>query len=113
MNPFGIALKDAREKAGKKLREVKEAVDLSIGYLSDMEQGRKPPPDDKTIMKLETFLKVTGSRLLKAAREARTLRPTEVSQKIRKTPQLSELYFRVKDMSEEELQKVIDGIPKK
>lgn len=107
MNEFGDALKEARIKAKKKLRETALWVNLSIGYLSDIEQGRKNPPDLETVRKLQDFLRVEGDKLVTLASEARTKRPTEVAQHIQKRPRLSELFLRAKNLSDEELEELI------
>ena len=107
MNEFGNALKEERIKARKKLRETAEYVNLSIGYLSDIEQGRKSPPDLETVRKLQDFLRVEGGKLVTLASEARTKRPTEIAQHIQKRPRLSDLFMRAKNLSDEELERLI------
>jgi transcriptional regulator with XRE-family HTH domain len=107
MNEFGDALKKARLEARKKLRETADYVNLSIGYLSDIEQGRKSPPDLEIVRKLQDFLRVESDELVLLASEARTKRPTEVVQHIQKRPRLSELFLRAKNLSDEELEELI------
>lgn len=113
MNDFGSELKKARIRAKKKLREVSEHVGLSIGYLSDIEQGRKGPPEPDVVKQILDFLSVSDDRLVRFAKRARTTRPSELAKTIKDRPDLSELFFRVKDMSEDELQGLIRKIPKK
>ena len=110
MNEFGIALKKARIEAKKKLRDLSEFMKLSIGYLSDIEQGRKAPPDLEIVRKMQEYLSVADGLLATLAEKARTRRPTEVAQQIQERPQLSELFFRVKDMSEEDLKQLINKV---
>lgn len=112
MNEFGIALKEARRSAKKKLREISEYINLSIGYLSDIEQGRKSPPDLETVRKLQDFLRVEGNKLVEIASEKRTKMPTEMLQQIQNRPRLSELFFRVKNISDEKLEELIDQATK-
>lgn len=112
MNEFGIALKEARQNAKKKLREIGEYMKLSIGYLSDIEQGRKSPPETETVRKLQDFLQVPDDKLVKIASEQRTKMPTGVVQQIQNRPRLSELFFRVKDVSDEKLEELIDQASK-
>lgn len=107
MNEFGEALKTARIDARKTLRETGKFVGFSIGYLSDIEQGRKAPPDLDTVRKLQDFLRVKNDKLITLASDARTRRPTEVIQHIQNRPRLSELFMRAKDLSDEELEKLI------
>ncbi len=108
MNEFGIALKEARKNAKVKLREVAAYIELSVGYLSDIEQGRKSPPDLETVRKLQDFLKVKNDKLVTLASVERTKMPTEVVQQIQNRPRLSELFFRAKNLNDEELEELIN-----
>lgn len=112
MNKFGIALKEARKNAKKKLRETAAYINLSIGYLSDIEQGRKSPPDLETVRRLQDFLQVKDNLLVTIASEERTKMPTEVIQQIQNRPRLSELFFRAKGLSDEELEELINQATK-
>jgi transcriptional regulator with XRE-family HTH domain len=108
MNEFGKALKAARLRAKKTLREVGDHVGLSVGYMSDIEQGRKGAPDLETVRKLQDFLRVDGDALVVLASEARTKRPTEIVQRIQSRPKLSELFMRARNLSDEQLQELIE-----
>lgn len=112
MSEFGIALKEARIEVKKTLRDVAAYIKLSIGYLSDIEQGRKSPPDLETVRKLQNFLRVSDDKLLKLALEERTKMPSEVVHQIQNRPRLSELFFRAKDLSDEELEDLINQATK-
>lgn len=107
MNAFGKALKEARLRMKKTLREVGDYAGLSIGYMSDIEQGRKTAPDLETVRKLQDFLRVEDDVLVILASEARTKRPTEIVQQIQNRPRLSELLARARNLSDEELEKLI------
>lgn len=107
MNEFGEALKDARLKAEKTLRETGIHVGLSVGYMSDIEQGRKSAPDLETVRKLQDFLRVKGDKLVVLASEARTKRPTEIVQHIQNRPRLSDLLARARNLSDEQLEELI------
>jgi transcriptional regulator with XRE-family HTH domain len=109
---FGKALKEARKEARKKLREVADYMELSISYLSDIEQGRKSPPDLETVRKLQDFLRVKDDRLVMLASKERTKMPTEVVQQIQNRPRLSELFFRAKNLTDEELEDLINQATK-
>ena len=109
MNEFGKALKDARIRAGKTLRETAKHVDRSVSYMSDVEQGRKGPPDLEMVRKLQDFLRVEGDTLIILASEARTKRPTEIVQHIQNRPRLSVLFMRAKNLSDEELEELIEN----
>ena len=112
MTQFGIALKEARKNAKKKLRETAAYIELSISYLSDIEQGRKAPPDLETVRKLQDFLRVKDDKLVSIASEERTKMPTEVVQQLQNRPRLSELFFRAKGLTDEELEELINQATK-
>jgi transcriptional regulator with XRE-family HTH domain len=113
MNEFGKALKEARLRAKKTLREAGDYVGLSVGYMSDIEQGRKGAPDLETVRKLQDFLRVDNDALVVLASEARTKRPTEIVQHIQNRPRLSELFMRARNLSDEELEELIEKASKK
>lgn len=108
MNEFGIALKEARQAAKKKLREISDFTKLSIGYLSDIEQGRKSPPELEIVRKIQSFLRVADDKLVKIASEQRTKMPTEVVQQLQNRPRLSELFFSARNLPDEELEDLIN-----
>lgn len=47
---FGSALRSARNKAGKNLAELAEALGFSKSYVSDVERGLRAPFDPDTIV---------------------------------------------------------------
>lgn len=67
---FGDILKQARLDAGVGLRELARRVNKSAGYLSDVENGRVPPPSESVILDMAQALMVDRKRLLEAARKA-------------------------------------------
>ncbi|HEX8145033.1 MAG TPA: helix-turn-helix transcriptional regulator [Pyrinomonadaceae bacterium] len=113
MNEFGEALKNARLKAKKTLRETGAHVKLSVGYMSDIEQGRKSAPDLETVRKLQDFLRVDNDELVILASESRTKRPTEIVQHLQNRPRLSELFMRARNLSDEQLEELIDRASKR
>ena len=113
MNEFGEALKAARIKARKKLREVADEIGLSIGYISDIEQGRKSPPDLEIVRTLQDFLRVENNELVLLASDERTKRPTEVMHQLQKRPILSQLFMRVKNLSDEKIIEIINNAGEK
>lgn len=113
MNEFGEALKNARLKAKKTLREAGAYINLSVGYMSDIEQGRRSAPDLETVRKLQEFLRVPNDELVILASEARTKRPTEMVQHIQSRPRLSELFMRAKNLSDEQLEELIEKASKR
>lgn len=107
MSDFGEELNTARLAAKKTLRETSAYVGLSIGYLSDIEQGRKSAPDLETVRKLQDFLRVSDDKLVLLASEARTNRPTEMVQQMQGRPRLSVLLARARNLSDDELEDLI------
>jgi transcriptional regulator with XRE-family HTH domain len=112
MNTFGKTMKEARLRAKKTLREVGDHVGLSVGYISDIEQGRKSAPELETVRKLQEFLRVENDGLIVLASEARTKRPTEIVQHLQNRPKLSELFMRARNLSDERLEELIEASKK-
>lgn len=112
MTEFGKAMKEARLRAKKTLREIGDHIGLSVGYISDIEQGRKSAPDLETVRKLQDFLRVKDDALVVLASEARTKRPTEIVQHIQNRPKLSELFMRARNLSDERLEELIEEASK-
>lgn len=108
MNEFGDALKKARVAVKKPLREVAQYIGVSIGYVSDIEQGRKGPPELETVRKLQEFLRVKNNELVALASDLRARRPSEIVQHIQNRPRLSVLLARAKNLSDAELEKLIE-----
>ena len=76
LEEFAAALKNERRTARRTLRELAEASDRSIGYLSDVEQGRKLPPPPEVVCRIEQKLGIEDGRLSQLARDVRNLRPS-------------------------------------
>lgn len=68
-NSFGEILRDFRVKAGFGLRELARRVNISPGYLSDVENGRVPPPSEAVILEIASALNVEKSALLVSAKK--------------------------------------------
>jgi transcriptional regulator with XRE-family HTH domain len=110
MSDFGDALKAARKKAGKKLRETCEKADVSLSYMSDIEQGRRNPPPADIVKALEMFLGVDDGHLVDLAQAERNKRPTDLVQTMKESSRLTELFFRVRDLPDDKLKKLIDSL---
>jgi transcriptional regulator with XRE-family HTH domain len=83
----------------------------SIGYLSDVLQKRKGPPDSETVEKLESFLDIKDKSLLHIALKERETKPSNLARRVKSRPLLAEALLRMEDMSDEDLEKVIDNLP--
>lgn len=70
---LATALKQARKNAGKTLREVAEATGLSIGFISDIEHGRKRTTPE-VLEKIQALLGVKDNSLVKAAEDSNFLK---------------------------------------
>jgi len=66
---FGDLLRKLRLDTGVGLRELARRIHVSPGYLSDMENGRTPPPSEAVIIRMSQALNVDRQRLLRAARK--------------------------------------------
>jgi transcriptional regulator with XRE-family HTH domain len=64
---FGKYLKRLRLNRGLTLLEVRRLTGVSVGYLSDIEQGNRPPPHPAILNSLARIYGVTPEELLRAA----------------------------------------------
>ena len=67
VNTFGKKLRDLRIKSEVGLRELARMINKSPGYISDVENGRVPPPSEAVILDIALALKANKAELLKAA----------------------------------------------
>jgi len=111
MDLFGDALKRAKIAKNATLREMSEATGKSIGYLSDVLQKRKGPPDSETVERLERCLDVKDKSLLNIALKERDGKPSNLARRVKSRPLLREALLRMEDMSDEDLEKVVDNLP--
>jgi len=108
MASFGEAFRAARVANKVTLREIGEYVNKSIGYLSDIEHGRKRPPDLDTVSGIEEFLGIKDGRLMALARMGRK----DISKRIMARPQLQALLLRADDLDDEGLDNLIRKLDK-
>lgn len=64
---FGVALRDARTRAGKSQGDVAKFLSVSVTYLSDVENGRRAPLTRERLMQVARYLDVDAAFLLKAS----------------------------------------------
>ncbi len=64
---FGVQLRDLRIKCKKTLKDLAEALDVSVVYVSDIERGKRNPPAQDKIHKIASFFHTSPSTLLEAA----------------------------------------------
>lgn len=68
---FGELIKKLRMDAGKSCREVAEGLGVSISYLSDVENGRRPPLTSVRCRKLVKVLGVKSNAIFMAAAKSK------------------------------------------
>ncbi|MBX3291531.1 MAG: helix-turn-helix domain-containing protein [Acidobacteria bacterium] len=124
MKKFGMAFRRARLYSDLTFREIAAHTGKSIGYLSEIESGKKNAPDLELVKKLEDVLGVTDGHLQLLAEEERFQLPSNINSLVRKDPKLSrlltscEIFFREDPNSEngdalaKEFEKVIEFIEK-
>ena len=104
MSEFGKIFREERLRVKKTLREIGEYVGKSIGYLSDIEHGRKGAPDLETVRKIEEFLLITDNRLVIVASQMRRIIPSDILKSVNRRPALADMLMRADDFTDEELQ---------
>ena len=80
---IGDVLRRARTSQGRTLREVSDSARVSLGYLSEVERGRKEPSSellnaicDALEVPLSEVLIGAGERMAREERDARTMPST-------------------------------------
>jgi transcriptional regulator with XRE-family HTH domain len=64
---FGLQLRQWRNQAGLSLRELQDAVGITMGHLSRIERGHRPPPGVDKLDKLAAALGLPNEVLYEAA----------------------------------------------
>jgi transcriptional regulator with XRE-family HTH domain len=99
-NSFGKMLKNIREISGISVSELARMINKSKGYLSDLENGKAPPPSVSVIQSISNALNVDKRILLKTASK-------EVEYAIKKAKVVDFLRMSVeKDYNEEDWEKL-------
>ena len=85
---FGKGLRELREQAGLSQSQLADKVGISFTYLSKIENGVKPPPSEKVILKLAEALNCDKDDLMSSAGKlpsdiAQILKNREVRQSLR------------------------------
>jgi cytoskeletal protein RodZ len=110
MKAFGNTWKAARVAKRLTLRRVSEHLNLSIGYLSDIEQSRKGPPDLEIVRKYEELVGIEDQSLITLASKLKTKVRPDITQSLQTRPKLNEVMFRVKDLPDDELDEIIENL---
>jgi transcriptional regulator with XRE-family HTH domain len=108
MNDFGKLFKFYRVNAGKTYKDVADYIGKSIGYLCDIEKGRKNPPDTEIVKRIESYLNVADQALVNLASKMKTKVEPTLQQIIKKRPQqMADLLYRADDLTDKEIEEVI------
>lgn len=110
MNKFAIAFKKARLESEKTFRQIKEHIGLSIGYLSDIENGKRNPPEISIVIEIEKFFGVDDNHLVNLAKKERLSNPIAIGNLMKSQPKLQEVLFRLDSLPNEEQEVKIDEI---
>lgn len=115
MNQFAKRFRDIRIANRATLRQIAASVGKTIGYLSDIEHGRRNPPDDETVGKIEKALGVKGDELRNIARQMREL-PADFTSRIKISPMMADwakvLMRAEENLTHQELQKIFEKTQK-
>lgn len=111
MNEFAKIMREERLQQRIKLRHISELVNLSIGYLSDIEHGRKHPPETKVVRAIEKILGITDGRMEIAATKVRKQTADGISHLLKERPQMRELLTRADHLDEDQLRELIKNLP--
>ena len=90
MNKFAKAFRMARLNSGRTFREIAAEVGKWIGYLSDIDSGRKHPPERSVVLRIERILGITDGHLARLADEARMSIPNNLKGLVNEKPELGE-----------------------
>jgi transcriptional regulator with XRE-family HTH domain len=108
MTSFGETLRKTRVAKRITLRQLSEFTEKSIGYLSDIEHGRRRPPDLETVNKMEDLLGIYDGSLVNMASKLRKNITHEFSNLFNRHPKLSEALLRAEDKDIERIIKEIE-----
>jgi transcriptional regulator with XRE-family HTH domain len=110
MNAFAKKFRQLRVDLEITLREISEATNKSIAYLSDVEHGRRMPPNDEVVGIIEKMLGVTNGELKGLARCVKEA-PKNFTYLMRNNPgvaSLAQSLMRIEnELSEDEVQEII------
>lgn len=112
MADFGKAFREARTARDLTLREVGKYIGKSIGYLADIEHGRKLPPDLGTVRKIENYLGIKDGSLVNLAKLERNTSSRNLSHKLKTNHKLATILCRAERLSEEKKDILLKALTK-
>src|SRR5262245_15110546 len=111
---FGAVLRRARSASGRSMGELARHLEVSVPYISEIENGNKPPLAVKHILKAAEFLATPAEELLRAAISDRGR--IEMSD-IESRPKLRDLCVallrRQADLTDEQLEGMLKALQEK
>lgn len=99
------------ERTNKKLRlrDISENVGKSIGYLSDIEHGRRLPPSLDIVAKMESCLSVFDGRLVALANKERKYIARKTLRKLIQRESVFEFLNRADEFTDAEIRAFLSG----
>jgi len=92
---FGKTLKENRMNTGLSLREFAGRVEISPGYLSDLENEKVAPPSEKLILEMAKTLGIERDELLRAAEKV----DPEVAEYVAQEPRATDFLRMAKEQN--------------
>jgi transcriptional regulator with XRE-family HTH domain len=109
---FGAKIKALRQERKLTLKELSEKSKIGITYLSKIENDRTGSPEESTINKLIAALKVNSDTKEELFRLAKRL-PHDLKEGITKSKTFFDVFRAAKDLSEKELEGILEEIKKR
>lgn len=113
MSEFSEAFRRARLTSGLTFRQIREKVGMSIGFWSDMENGKRNPPDLQKVAEVEKALGVQDGHLVRLAKRVQAAIPSSLGRLIEGRPELGEVLFRADALTPEELETLLSNLRQK
>ncbi|PJZ28783.1 helix-turn-helix domain-containing protein [Leptospira kmetyi] len=106
-NVFGAYVREKREGAKVRLKELAGALDITSVYLSDIETGKRNPPSDEKLRLISAKLNIDYKDLKERAIKYRKKAEFDISDEDSNKSQLALKMARVwNNLSEEEVMKI-------
>ncbi|OOV45521.1 hypothetical protein B1J93_04795 [Leptospira kirschneri serovar Pomona] len=108
---FGRKVRELREKKKATLKELSEAVNKSINYISDIELGRRNPPKEEDIFKIAIFLDANPIELLALAASEKSFVEINVNpEKIKHAELVVVMARTINELSDPHVEKLLEDL---
>lgn len=104
---FGSTLKGARTNAGLNLRRLADIAEVSPGYLSEIERGKRDVPSPETAQKLDQVLETRLQTICVSVRERSSAIKNRIRERARRRTSAASTGF---DMSDPDNVRLVDGL---